>query len=73
MKDEKFTIKSYGKSELAMKYFPNDSPEVALKKLRNWLNINPILRKLKPKRAKIFTPKQVKIIVKLLGEPFDIE
>jgi hypothetical protein len=56
-----------------MKYFPNDSPEVALKKLRNWLNINPILRKLKPKRAKIFTPKQVKIIVKLLGEPFDIE
>ena len=73
MKDEKFVIKSYGKGELAMKYFPYLSPEAARKKLRNWLNINPRLRNLKPKRAKDFTPKQVKTIVKELGEPFDIE
>ena len=32
MKDEKFVIKSYGKSELAMKYFPNLTPEAAMKK-----------------------------------------
>jgi len=41
--------------------------------LRNWLKINPILRIMKPKRAIIFTPKQVRIIVKILGEPFDVE
>ena len=73
MKEEQFEIKAYGKGELAMMYFPNDSPETAMRKLRNWLSINPRLRKMKPKRAKIFTPKQVKIIVKELGEPFDIE
>ena len=56
-----------------MKYFPYLSPEAARKKLRKWLKINPRLRNLKPKRAKDFTPKQVKTIVKELGEPFDIE
>ena len=67
---EPFTIRAYGKSELAMKYFPNDSPETAMRKLRNWLSINPRLRKIEPKRAKNFTPKQVSLIVEELGEPF---
>ena len=71
MKDEKFTIKAYGKSELAMKYFPNLTPEAAMKKLRNWLNINPRLRKLKTKKQKYYTPRQVRRIVDELGEPFD--
>ena len=44
MKDEKFVIKSYGKGELAMKYFPYLSPETATNKFRNWLRINPKLR-----------------------------
>jgi len=73
MKDEKFTIKSYGKSELAMKYFPNLTPEAATNKFRNWLRINPKLKKLISKKRHDFTPKQVKKIVDEVGEPFDIE
>ena len=73
MKDEKFVIKSYGKCELAMKYFPYLSPETATNKFRNWLRINPKLRKLVSRESRNYTPKQVKRIVKELGEPFDIE
>ena len=73
MKDEKFVIKTYGKCELAMKYFPNLTPEAATNKFRNWLRINPKLRKLVSRESRNYTPKQVKRIVKELGELFDIE
>jgi hypothetical protein len=56
-----------------MKYFPNLTPEAANNKFRNWLKINPKLKKLISKKKHDFTPKQVKKIVDEVGEPFDIE
>ena len=73
MKDEKFVIKSYGKTELAMKYFPNLTPESAMKRFRNWLIINKRLKKLVSKKIRYYTPKQVRSIIEEVGEPFDIE
>ena len=73
MKEEPFIIKSYGKSELAMKYFPELTKESAMRKFRNWLRINPRLRKLVSREIRSYTPKQVRKIVEEIGEPFEIE
>ena len=69
MKEETFRIKSYGKSELAMKYFPDSTKQTALKKFRFWLNLNPRLRHLL-RIGKSCTPKQVQLIVNEIGEPY---
>ena len=68
--EESFEIKFYGKSELAMMYFPGDSKENALYKFRIELKLNPRLRHLVAKNIHRFTPRQVKIIVDELGEPY---
>jgi hypothetical protein len=73
MTDETFVIRAYGKSELAMMYFPDLSKETAIRKLRLWLSVNPRLRKLISKKLRSYTPKQVRLIVEELGEPFEIE
>ena len=73
MTDENFTIRAYGKSELAMMYFPDLTKETAIRKLRLWLSVNPRLRKLISKKLRSYTPKQVRLIVEELGEPFEIE
>ncbi len=73
MKD--FIIKPYGKSELALLYFPKtDSPHTASNHLMSWIRRNPILveelRKLGyRKSAKFFTPNEVALVVKYIGEP----
>ena len=70
MTDETFIIRAYGKSELAMKYCPDVSPEYALKQLRTWINVNPRLREMiKPSNARRYTPKQVRAIIEEVGEP----
>ena len=33
-----FELRSYGKSELAMLYFPKSSPDIAMKRLNRWIN-----------------------------------
>ena len=71
MRDEKFVIRVYGKSELAMLYFPHMSPEGALKALKRWIKINPRLSKMKLNKGKHYTPNQVKKMVYEWGEPFD--
>ena len=73
MTDETFIIRAYGKSELAMMYFPDLTKETAMRKLRLWLSINPRLKKLISKKIRSYTPKQVRLIVEELGEPFEIE
>ena len=73
MTDETFIIRAYGKSELAMMYFPDLTKETAIRKLRLWLSVNPMLRKLISKKLRSYTPKQVRLIVEELGEPFEIE
>ena len=70
MTDETFTIRAYGKSELAMMYFPDLTKETAMKKLRFWLSINPRLRLLINRNFRNYTPKQVRLIVDEIGEPF---
>ena len=71
--EEKFVVRAYGKSELAMIYFPESSKETAMKKFRNWLRINQRLRNYINKNARCYTPKQVRIIVEEVGEPFETE
>ena len=73
MTNETFTIRAYGKSELAMLYFPHLSKESALKRFKEWLRINPRLRHLKAVKGYYYSPKQVKMIVGEVGEPFDTE
>ena len=73
MQNEKFIIRAYGKSELAMLYLPRHTKETAMKLFRSWLVFNPQLRHIVSKKNKYYTPKQVENIVKELGEPFDLE
>ena len=68
-------IKSYGKIELAMLYFPNAmTPSGALSNLNYWIRRNKELSKAlrscgMPPRSKSFTPRQVALIFNHLGEP----
>ena len=69
MKQETFTIRAYGKSELALQYFPKLSQKSALRKLNSWIKANPRLIHLKNPAIHDYTPKQVRLIVEELGEP----
>ena len=67
-------IKSYPKSELAMMYFPDSSPHVALNRLNYWIKgcreLNEKLAGCHQSRyAKYFSAKAVRLIVDYLGEP----
>ena len=70
-----FEIRSYGKSELAMLYFPHaQTAEGALSNLRFWIrkcrDLDAALKAcgMAP-QAKSYTPKEVSLIVHYLGEP----
>ena len=68
-------IKSYGKSELALLFFPNaTTPIGALSNLNSWIRGNKQLSdELRscgmPPKSKFFTPKEVALIFHYLGEP----
>ena len=68
-------MRSYGKSELAMLYFPNAATaEGALSNLNYWIRrCNGLRDRLRAcgmtKCGKSFTPKEVMLIVEALGEP----
>ena len=69
-----FKIKPYGKSELAMLYFPNNAPHVALNRLNAWIRrCTPLFNALsdcyQSPHAKFFSPKAVRLIIDYLGEP----
>ena len=72
---ETFKIKTYGKSELALLYFPDAlTPQGALNNLNYWISRNADLkRELQdcgmPSLAKNYTPREVALIVTYLGEP----
>ncbi len=70
MRKDEFEIRFYGKSELAMVYYQDDSKENALYKFRIELKRNPRLCHLVNKSVHRFTPRQVKIIVEELGDPY---
>ena len=69
-----FTIKTYAKSELALLYFPNSAPHVALNRLNSWIRrCQPLRESLdacyQPRHAKFFSAQAVRHIVEYLGEP----
>jgi len=66
--------RSYGKSELAMLYFPKATPAAALKRLTRWIAKDPELsKKLEAnnltKYSKFWSRKQVELIIYYLDDP----
>ena len=70
-----FKIQQYGKSELALMYFPGAATASgALSNLNYWIRRNKKLVKAlqncgMPPKSKSFTPREVALIVEHLGEP----
>ena len=70
-----FEVRSYGKSELAMLYFPHaQTANGALSNLRFWIrkcrDLDEALKACgMARQAKSYTPKEVALIVEYLGEP----
>ena len=67
-------IRTYTKQELASLYSPNANGENAMRTLNRWIKLNTELRNELcathySKWSKNFTPRQVRLIVKDLGEP----
>lgn len=67
-------MKSYGKAELAMLYFPDAAPKVAVNRLTRWIKNNPQLTQMLQdchvsKFAKFYSRPQVQLIVDYLDEP----
>lgn len=70
--------KSFGKTELAVLYYPHIQPASARRNLRTWIEDFPELREQLLKagyrhRGVLLTPVQVQIIVDFLGEPEGVE
>ena len=76
MVTDKFEIRTYGKSELAMLYFPNaESKKGALNSLNFYITKKKTLRRSllalgSPPRAHSYLPNEVRLIVEALGEPY---
>ena len=69
MSDKAFEIRTYGKAELAMLYYPKSTKEAAMESFRHELQINPRLRHLISRNRHVYWPKQVRMIIEELGEP----
>jgi len=73
-KETDFIVRTYKKSDLAHLYNPDTSILTALQLLKKWIRANEGLScalaatGLKS-TAKLYTPKQVELIVEYLGEP----
>ena len=71
---ENFKIRSYSKKELALKFFPDSTPRVAVNHLMSLIRRNDMLwdelQKTGYKNtSKVFTPRQVQTILEWLGPP----
>ena len=71
---ETFKIKSYSKKELALLYFPDSTPRVAVNHLmalirRNDMLSDELLSTGYKTTNKVFTPRQVQAIVDWIGAP----
>ena len=72
--ESNFPIKGYGKGELAMMYMPGVTRCGALKQFNRWLERNVQLTEALvatgyDNTVRLFTPKQVELIVEYIGEP----
>lgn len=71
---EAFRLRAYGRTELAQAYNPHLSPGAAWQKLSLWINLYPSLSEQLSAigytpHQRVFTPRQVAMIVEALGEP----
>ncbi len=72
---ETFQFRSYSKKELALLYFPHSTdPHVAVNHLISWIKrCKQLYEELEGmgyiKTSKYFSPREVKTIVRYLGEP----
>ncbi len=71
---ENFKIRSYSKKELALCFFPDSTPETAVKHLMALIRRNDMLwDELQAmgyySKSKTFTPRQVQAIIDWLGAP----
>ena len=71
---ENFEIRTYGRTELALCYFPDLNPQVAYRKLQYWIDYYPHLREELEKMGsglscRTYMPAQVQLIVGAIGEP----
>ena len=69
-----FKIKCYSKAELAMLYFPDSEPKVAVNHLMRWVyKCKPLMDDLNKtcysKQAQYLLAQQVRMVVEHLGEP----
>jgi len=67
-------MKSYYKAELAQMYFPMVDAQLAMRRLRRWIRMNPDLEKALAqchvsKNADYYSRKQVSLIVEYFDEP----
>ena len=67
-------IRPYSKQELACIYFPDSLPHTAVNRLTRWIKRCPPLMaalhdKHYDKTSKIYSSRQVRLIVEYLGEP----
>lgn len=74
MQKRQFTIREYGRTELAQLYSPSIQPESAWVKLKLWIRLHPGLPERLSAlgydgRTRSFTPAQVQAITDALGEP----
>ncbi len=61
--------RTFGRSELALQYFPNLKPMTAWEKFKDWLAYNPRLQHLLALTRRTYTPAEVQLIYAELGEP----
>ena len=63
------SVQSYGRAELALKYFPHIQPQSAWLKLKTLLLEDPALCHLATLRRRTFLPAEVNKIYQSLGQP----
>ena len=73
-KSTDFEIRAYSKKELALCYFPDLDPRLAVKRLMRWVNRNEeLVNELKKTgykdKYRSINPCHVELIIKFLGEP----
>ena len=71
---ETFRIRSYTKKELALLFFPDSTPRVAVNHLMALIRRNDMLWDALQEtgyfpKSKTFTPRQVQVIIEWLGPP----
>lgn len=68
-----FVIRAYGVQELALLYFPHNTPQAASAQLKKWIKRPPLLHLLLTagyhSGQKILTPRLVEILTEHIGFP----